>query len=93
MLDATLPARSSWRSNSLQINNFHREFLESWKAKNARLGPFRALRKGEMALSRKNSCEIFSEPASLEGKKALDSRLVGLILLAALLWVLGDLGP
>jgi len=36
-----------------------------------------------MALSRKSSCEIFSEPASFEGKKTLDSRLVGLMALAA----------
>ena len=36
--------------------------------------------------------QIFSKAASFEGKKALDSRLVGWILLAALLWVLGDLG-
>ena len=48
--------------------------------------------KGEMALSRKSSFEIFSELASFEGQKALDSRLVGLMVLAAFLWVLGDLG-
>jgi hypothetical protein len=45
-----------------------------------------------MPLSRKSSFEIFSEPASSEGKKALDSRLVGLMALAAFLWVLGDRG-
>jgi len=36
--------------------------------------------------------QIFSKAASFQGQKALDSRLVGWILLAALLWVLGDLG-
>jgi hypothetical protein len=45
-----------------------------------------------MALSRKSSLQILFEPASFEGKKALDSRLVGLMVLAAFLWVLGDLG-
>jgi hypothetical protein len=43
------------------------------------------------ALNR-NPFRILFEAASFEGKKALDSHLVGLILLAALLWVLGDLG-
>jgi hypothetical protein len=44
-----------------------------------------------IALNLRNPFRIFFEAASFEGKKALDSRLVGLILLAALLWVLGDL--
>jgi hypothetical protein len=46
----------------------------------------------QIALNLKDSFQMFPEAASFGRKKDLDSRLVGVIALAALLWVLSDLG-
>jgi hypothetical protein len=65
--------------------------LANRKAKNAVPAP-RGTEERLIALNLGNPFRIFFEAASFVGKKAFDSRLVGLILFAALLRVLGDLG-
>jgi hypothetical protein len=61
------------------------------KSKECRLRSFGVLGKG-IAVNLKSSLQILSEAASFEGKKDLDCPLVGWVALAALFWVLGDLG-